>query len=326
MMEYMILGNAILIALLSCYMAWLVVCGVDAGRVRTLVEDTYRSGIGHISDKYNERRLHREAKKHTRTVSIDMSWPERMELHLVDKSNIRRYLPFMNIYMVMLSSAFIFAGCFGPVYRMVRFIPSSAVLCLILSTLPFMLLDLMAKHNSEMVRRKLAYYVSVLLRWCAVKEDIFYGFEKSVDSGIGEPLRSYTRDLVIQVRRGMDPVKALDILQLKVDNEQFKDFVLNIKQCVKHRGDILKLLGCMEAQFYQIESEYNRRKISTYQDRMTIVLAMLGVVAIAAVFFRSPAVYAYYFDTTQGKWLLTLFAGLYAAGFYIFTKITDFKH
>ena len=35
---------------------------------------------------------------------------------------------------------------------------------------------------------------------------------------------------------------ALSILQMKVDNYQFRDFIINIKQNVKHRGDIKSYL------------------------------------------------------------------------------------
>ena len=85
----------------------------------------------------------------------------------------------------------------------------------------------------QATRRKLAYFVSILVRWVAVKDDIIYAFEKSMDSGLSEPLRSYVRDMVIQARNGMDPLVAMDILRIKVDNEQFSDFILNIKQNYK---------------------------------------------------------------------------------------------
>ena len=71
--------------------------------------------------------------------------------------------------------------------------------------------------------------------------------------------------MIIQVNRGVEPLEAISMLEMKVDNPQFRDFIVNIKQNVKHRGEIRKLLSNLEEQFYKIEEEYNRRKILTYK-------------------------------------------------------------
>ena len=68
--------------------------------------------------------------------------------------------------------------------------------------------------------------------------------------------------MVIQVRRGIKPEDALDILRMKVNNPQFGDFIINIKQNVKHRGDTKSSFQYGRA-VLQMEEEYNRRKIST---------------------------------------------------------------
>jgi len=256
-----------------------------------------------------------------------MSFAEKIELYLIDKSNIRHYIPFMNFYLLIFISVLIFTLSFGSVYRILFFVPSTAVVCLLFSLIPIFILDLMGRYNSEKIRRKLAEFVSVLNRWCAVKEDIFFAFEKSIDSGIGEPLRTFIRDMVIQVNRGIGPLEALDILQMKVDNVQFRDFIINIKQSIRHRGDIRKLLTNLENQFYKIEEEYNRRRISTYKDRLLIYFVMFAVLFIGYYFLKfNPKVEQFYLGTFQGKSLLTLFCILYVSGFYMSFRITRFRH
>jgi Flp pilus assembly protein TadB len=250
----------------------------------------------------------------------------RFELLYIEKSNIRHYIPFMNVGILILVMFLIFGVTYGPVYKLLEFIPSAAVISGIISIVPLFGLELLSRYNSEVVRRNLSEYMSVLSRWCSVKEDIMYAFEKSLETGIGEPLRSFIRDMVIQVNRGMDPVQALDILQMKVDNAQFRDFIINIKLNMRNRGDIVKLLSNLESQFYKIDEEYNRRRISTYKDRMLIYIIMFGVLAVAYFFINfTPQINAYYLNTMNGKLLLMVFSGLYAFGFYLTAGIMKFK-
>lgn len=301
----------------------LAVSVVKNGTLPGLADTVLRKAAG----DFLERRLQREIRRYSRSVSVKMSLMERMELFYIDKSNIRRILPFMNAPILLLFMLLVFATVLGPVYRVLLFLPSAAVISLLFAMIPLFTMDLMARYNSEKIRRHLAEFISVLNRWCAVKEDIFYAFEKSIEAGIGEPLKTFIKDMVIQVNRGIEPLEALNILQMKVDNAQFRDFVINIKQSIRHRGDIRRLLENLEAQFYKIEEEYNRRRISTYRDRVLIYFVMFAVLLTGYCFIKlNPRIEEYYFFTLQGKSLLTLFSVLYAGGFYLSFGITKFKH
>lgn len=315
-----IVVNSIILILLTCLLAYLI---ADKVNLRKIV----LSSFARLNEEYNERRLRREVRKYTRNVSVKMNLAEKVELYLIDKSNVRHYLPFMSFHSLLLICAAVFIAAFQPVYRILYFIPSTAVICLMFALVPVFILDLAGRYNSEKVRRRLAEFVSVLNRWCAVKEDIFYAFEKSYESGIGEPLKTFIRDMTVQVRRGIDPVEALDILQMKVDNIQFKDFIVNVKQNIKYRGDIRKLLTNLETQFYKLEEEYNRRKISTYKDRFLIFILMFCVLFVSYFFLKfNPRVREYYLTAVEGKTLLALFCLLFAGGFYFSLGITKFKH
>jgi Flp pilus assembly protein TadB len=280
-----------------------------------------------ISDAYIAKKSLNQLRKHNRSELAKVSLMDRLELRYIERSNINRYLTFMNIYTLLLFSVCLFVISFSYIYKLINFVPTGLIISVLLSLLPFFALDILARYNSETIRKRLAEFVSILNRWCKVKEDIFYAFEKSIDSGIDEPLRTYIRDMLVQVNRGIDPSEALDLLQMKVDNSQFRDLILNLNQNVKHRGDINILLSNMEEQFYRMEEEYNRRKISTYKDRLIILFVMISVLVIAALFIESNAtVKDFYLYDTQGKALLALFALLYAFGFYLSLGIGRFKY
>ena len=310
--------NSILLACANAILAVAVARSID-----------FKNKIHHLFEwfelGYNARRLSR-SKGNGFETAAQMNLLEHLELLYIEKTNIRHYIPVMNIYILIILIVLLFLVIYQPVNNLLRFFPSSVVISGIISIIPLFALDLLSRYNSEMVRKRLSEYISILNRWCSVKEDIMYAFEKSLGSNVGEPLQSFIRDMVIQVNRGMDTSDALDMLQMKVDNPQFRDFIVNIKLSLRHRGDIIKLLTNLENQFYKIDEEYNRRKISTYKDRLLIYFIMFAVL-ITAYFFMNftPQIGEFYLNTLQGKLLLTVFSGMYALGFYLTAGITKFK-
>ena len=284
-------------------------------------------GISRMNEIYNEKRLLNQVKKYSKTITIKMNFIDKMELTLIDKSNIRNYIPFVNFYSLAVLSVILFAAAFKPVYTVLHSILSTAVICSLCACIPYIVLEVLGRYNSEKVRRQMAGFISTLNRWCAVKEDIIYAFEKSVDSGLGEPLRTYIRDAVIQVKKGMEVQEALEMLQMKVDSEQFRDFILNIRQSIKHRGDIRKLLSNMEDEFYRMEEEYTRRKISSYKDKFIMYATMIAVLVVVYFFLKSnPKVMQFYLSSSQGKTLLAIFSLLYFAAFVASLRISRFDY
>lgn len=295
----------------------------DVSYVKEQINNTYQF----VNEQYNERRLKRDVRKYSRNVSIKMSFIDKIELLLIDKSNVRQYIPFMSFHILVAISAVIFTVSFYITFSYLKYIPSAIILSCIAAIMPAIVLDIMCKINADVTRKKLAFFVSVLLKWVTVKEDIFYAFEKSIDSGIGEPLRSHVQAMIIQVRKGMDPLVAFDILMMKVDNDQFRDFMVNIKQNYRARGDTVKLLNIMEEQFYKLEEEHNARNITTYQDRIILMVIMIVVIVVIYLSLRySPSLRFFYLGTDSGKVLLTIFACMYLIGFFFYTKINKFDH
>ncbi len=321
-MDIFIKLNGALIFVVSSYIAWAIAESTNTEYIKGTVKRGYKK----LNDGYLDRKIQRQVKKYTRTITVKMSMIDKVELFLIDKSNIRRFIPFMNFYVLLFISLLVFVVSYIFIYGFLKFSVSSFIIAGIFFFIPSIVLEIMGLYNSDYTRRKLGYFISIIRQWIDVKEDIIYAFEKSIPP-LGEPLKSYIRDTTVQVRRGMDPQDALTILQMKIGNPQFTDFILNIRQNIKYRGNLKILLSKMEEQFYKLEQEFNRRKISTFWDKIYIVIAMILVIIIAFLLIKSnPKALNFYTNTMQGKLYLTLFAILYSIGFYIMTTISRFKH
>ncbi len=316
----MVIVLTILIFVFTCLTSFYIALAIQN---RNLVFDISKTFNKSLEKKKIQLRLN----KYSKTISIKMTIRDKVEINLIQKSNIRKYIPFASFNELIMFEVLIFSIVLYKIMLVVQFLPSAVCIATAASFIPILILDLMSKYNSEKIRHKLAEFISILNRWCAVKEDIVYAFEKSLDSGIDQTLKIYVRDMLIQVNGGISPIQALNMLDYKVDNPQFHDFITNIKQNMRHRGNIRLLLTNMETQFYKMEEEYNRRNISTYRDRLILYGIMIFVLLSGYALFRlNPKAYEYYIYTIQGKSLLTIFCIIYAFGAYIAFSITKFDY
>jgi Flp pilus assembly protein TadB len=106
----------------------------------------------------------------------------------------------------------------------------------------------------------------LLARWCQVREDLLFAFEKSLATGLEEPMRSCVDNLLVRVRGGMTVDQALDLMQKNIQHDHFKDLITAIRFNFRHRGNLPALLEQLEIQLHRVEEEYDRRRLSNARD------------------------------------------------------------
>ncbi len=182
----------------------------------------------------------------------------------------------------------------------------------------YLVLDTAAGIQGERTRRRLLELVGLLNRWCAVREDLLFAFEKSLETGLGEPMRGHVRDLVTRIRGGMGVEAALERFGEVSDHPQFKDFVTSVRFNLRCRGDLARFLEGTETQLGRIEEEYNRRRISTARDR-AVVLGVIAAVPFAALAMLSGGGSAQelFLGTPLGRSVLEIGCLVYLAGAYL---------
>ncbi len=305
--------NSLLLVIITVYISLKIVLSIEKGK--------------YIDSEIMKSLVAFKAKKDRKTGDRRLTFIEKLSLKYIERSNIKEFIPFFKLEYLIVVSVIIFGISFSFIYRVLYFVPSAILIASLFSFSPFLILDILGRYNSARIRRELASFISILNRWCAVKEDLFYAFEKSVDSGIDEPLKMFITDMVVQVKRGIPREEALEMLRLKVNNSQFSNFIINVKMSMKNRGDIRKLLTVMEEQFYRIEEEFNRRNISTFRDRIFTYAIMVSFTFIGYGFIKiNPDVESFYLGTVSGKILLTAFCFIYAVGFFTTISINSYKH
>lgn len=278
-----------------------------------------------IFTKMNDQKFSKPV-RYTNTFNYKLTILEKLEIRYIEKPTLKRIIPFANIYLLLLFAFVLFIIGFWISYLELFFIPASVFFGILVSILLFFILDIKAKVNNESIRKIMPTFVSTLNEYATVKEDVLYILEKSI-SVTPEPLRTYVSDCIIQIKNGLNDIEALEILSLKVDSEQFKDFIVNLQQSRKYRGNLKKLLDNLANEFYDLEEEFERRKITTLSSRIKIYLFMVVIAGGAYIFIKTNnTVREFYMGTTLGKSLITIFLGIYILAFFISTTITDFNY
>jgi Flp pilus assembly protein TadB len=158
--------------------------------------------------------------------------------------------------------------------------------------------------------------VSLLCRWCQVREDLLYAFERAVEADIGQPLQGALKEMIIRIKGGIPVEQALSLLQAGSGHENFHDLVAAIRFNFRFRGDLPALLEHLEWQMNKIEEEYERRRLSNARDQyLTLGILMAVPLFLSVRLLGSEEIRTIFLEDTTG--FLLLAAGLLCYGFAI---------
>lgn len=308
-------------AMLTCflYLGYFLVTKVKAEDTRFI-----KSSVEELLKKQGEVDYYRIINSN-RNVKFEITLLERINFRYIERSNIKEIVPFATIYILVFFCICIFLVSMTFLLPSIRNLISAVILSGIVAIIPLMLLDVRAKAMSERARRDLFSFVSNLRVWSQTKSDLLYIFDKaSQDEG---PLARYSGHMVAQIRKGLSEQQALELFRMKVNNEYFDTFILNITQAFINQGDIVKLLFKLEREAARLEKAYNDRKIKTLMDRMMVLGLMIGTLAIAIFLLTgNDSVRRVYVDSFAGQVVLSVASVFFALGVALMTRVTKFDH
>ncbi len=294
-----------------------------------LITDSKTSNLSHFFKDLinNDRKINvNQFYASSRGVEIEMNMLDKFHLQYIERTSIKAIIPFMNVGVLIAILLTCFLACMTVLLPVVGNIITATILSAILSSIPLMLLDLRGKMMSERARRDLYTYISTLKSWANMKTDMLFIFSKTAEGSTG-PLATHTRQLVVQIKSGLSPQVALELMRLKVNNHYFDTFILNVSQAFENQGDIVALLSKLEKEAFRLEKAFNDRKIRTLLDRALVFGFMIVTVLIAVYMLVSNvAVRATFVDSVPGQIVLAVSSTLFAIGVVMLFRITKFEH
>jgi len=163
---------------------------------------------------YDKRRIRQEAVRLLHRNNLKPSKMDLLEIKFIDKTNLRRILPFINLKLIVVLELFIVGVAFQLLLSIFVFPPTTLVMSFLIAGVPIMALDLIGRYNSTKVRRRLCDFVSCIGRWIAVKEDLVYrymGLERLTISCINLNANS----MVVRFSPQLEARNILRLLELR---------------------------------------------------------------------------------------------------------------
>lgn len=171
-------------------------------------------------------------------------------------------------------------------------------------------------------RLEILQLTSLLCRWCQVRENLLYAFERCTESSLSPAFRQAIRDLITRIRGGMPPDEALAYFQLYSRQEHFQDLIAALRFNFRYRGHLPAMLELLEIQQNKLEEAYQHRKITNSSDlRLTAALLAAVPVLFGLRTVASPTIRRMLLSTGLGLTLCGIGLLFYAIAVTLFIQI-----
>jgi len=265
---------------------------------------------------------------HSAINSFDWSqtYLDRLYLQVTYVSGFNQQWPSMNIYNFYYLSGLSMVLHFYVFLRITSLIPASFVVACLGLFLPKLVLDVWCERKNRTLASKTVTWISLMSRWSIVHEDVYYCLEKSSD-GVAEPLKTYLEAFNRQVKYTGLLDEGFQELLLYSNNALYRNFVINLRQAARSKGDLCMLLERLEEEAYLIEGEHARLRSNTYFDRLIIACtAVLTLILGLGLLAHNPLMRFFYFHSRLGQVLFTLYLILFLQALYVASRITTFNY
>ena len=117
------------------------------------------------------------------------------------------------------------------------------------------------------------------------------------------------------------PVSAFSLLEKESRSEDFRYLIKNVRFAAEKGGNLQMLFKGMEEQYFKIDEEFFKRRISTLRDRVAVYFTIFLVIGTGIWFIGNNAVAkTFYMGTVNGNLLLVAFVLMFGAGILVMMK------
>ncbi|WP_198006279.1 hypothetical protein [Alkaliphilus oremlandii] len=209
---------------------------------------------------------------------------------LIQKSNIRIYIPYSVWSHLLICSLLLFLGT-AYMKQYINFIVAF-IFGIGLSTMPFLMLQIIADIFSYKIKRISVDFLIILKNFFIANKskDIFDCFSKT-SAYVSEPLRSYIDIMVHEHKYKINPVQCLENLKDKLEISELKLFIENLKICYIHGGNIIGLIDAFIEEISQQNDDEDEE--NTEDSILNMGLYFLLMLNFTVIYFLINSSYRY---------------------------------
>ncbi|MBN2851545.1 MAG: type II secretion system F family protein [Clostridia bacterium] len=240
-----------------------------------------------------------------------------------EKLNMVAKIQFSSISKVnLLIVCFVFYVSSGiMIFLFINNILAAFLISFIPGIIPFLIYDIIYSYLLEKEQKQVTELIMTLSKWSGVRNDLIFCFKKACESDLRNPIKKLINTAYVRINSGMNIDRALLKFEQEAFGENLRYLIKNIRFSAKKGGNLSKFFRNAEEQYFKIDEEMFKRKISSYQDQMTIYAVMVAVLVIGFWFISQDSrVYSFYLETRTGQNLIGMFCLMYCIGVYLTVK------
>lgn len=207
---------------------------------------------------------------------------------LIQKSNIRIYVPYSVWTHIFICFVFFFLG----VIFMEQYmnIVVSVIFGFGLCTIPFLLLKIITDVLSYKIKRISVDFLIILKNFfvSSKNNDIFDCFKRASEY-ISDPLKTYINIMIYEHEHKISPIQCLENFKEKIEVSELKLFVENLKICYIHGGDIVALIDTFIEEIGKQNDDEDEE--STEDSMLNIGLYFLLLINFAVMYVLMNSAY-----------------------------------
>jgi Flp pilus assembly protein TadB len=202
-----------------------------------------------------------------------------------------------------------FIGSFILIHILFHNIIISASIALLPSFALYAVTDVVFRMRKQQEKAQITRLLTSMAKSSLVRNDMVYCFGKTLETGIEKPTHTLIEKAVGRINGGMDIILAIRHIESECKSEEMKYMFRNIRFAAEKGGNLRNLFTSMEKQFFMIDEEFFKRKISTSRDRTAVYFTVLMVIASAVWFLvKNSTAGEFYIHTGFGNSLLLIFS------------------
>jgi Flp pilus assembly protein TadB len=239
-------------------------------------------------------------------------------------SNIKRYIPILNVPLFILFSLAVGLAGAGFSYQLTHSLTPSLAVGGMAGYLPKAMLDFMAVLNGKKIRRQYLSFLNAYYGFYNLSGDVAGAFRQAA-AYTGEPLRSFIRRMVYRYdRSSLEFTACLDELGKEARDREFLKFIKFTKLHLIYGGDYRKALEKLMEQERRMEGALAGLSSSAAVGVMAVLaLAGLDLAGLLGAYLMNPDVAAYLRSSWTGQ--LLVLGNLAAVGFGFYVAANLYK-
>lgn len=222
---------------------------------------------------------------------------------------------------VVILNLMVFSISFFLFYILLKSVVASAAVAFLPVIGVFSLIDIIDKYWEDREMKQITFFLMTMAKWASVKNDLVYCLKKADETSMKKPLGVMVNTTLGRIYGGMAPTAAFGLLEKESRSEDLRYLIKNIRFAAEKGGSLRNLFKGMEEQYFKIDEEFFKRRISTLRDRMAVYFTIFAVAGTGIWFIVSnPIARTFYLSSFKGNLMLMMFVLVFGTGIMIMTK------